>query len=82
MELTDLLSQYLYEIQYEELKADTAYQAAKSARDQTVENLTDTMSPEQIRLFHTCMEQAAYLNVLELQHFFARCTLLIMPQGK
>ena len=82
MELTDILSQYLYEIQYEELKADTAYQAAKSARNQTAENLTDTMSPEQIQLFHTYMEQANYLNVLELQHFFDHCTLLLMPQGK
>ena len=82
MELTDILSQYLYEIQYEELKADAAYQAAKSARDQTIENLTDTMSPEQVQMFHTYMEQTDYLNVLELHHFFDRCTLLIMPQGK
>ena len=82
MELTEVLSQYLYEIQYEELKADAAYQTAKAARDQTIENLLDTMSPEQTRLFHTYMEQAAYLDVLELQHFFAHCTLLLMPQGK
>ena len=82
MEITDIISQYLYEIQYEELKTDTAYQAAKTARDQTIVSLIDTMSPEQIRLFHAYMEQTNYLDVLELHHFLDHCTLLVMPQGK
>ena len=82
MELTDILSQYLYEVQYEELKTDKAFQAAMAARNQTVEDLESTMSPEQIRLFHRYMEQANYLDNLELQHFFSHCSLLLLPNGK
>ena len=64
MELTDILSQYLYEEQHEALKADASYQAARSARNQAAEALTDTLSPEQLRLFHTYMEQENYLDAL------------------
>ena len=79
MELTDILSQYLYEVQYEELKADKDFQAAKAAKEQAIEDLAATMSPEQVRMFHNCMERSNYLDVLELQHFFSHCSLLLLP---
>ncbi len=82
MELTDILSQYLYEEQHEALKVDASYQAARSARNQAAEALTDTLSPEQLRLFHTYMEQENYLDALALRHFFSRCALLLVPQGR
>lgn len=80
MQLTDILSQYLYEEQYAELKSDQEFQSTKAARDRAVEELTASLSPEQTRLFNDCMERSNYLTVLELHHFFSRCSLLLLPQ--
>ena len=42
--------------------------------------LTAAMSPEQVRLFQTYMEQENFLNALELRRFLSRCSLLLLPQ--
>ena len=82
MNLTNILSQYLYEAQYQELKADEEYQTASAARGKAEEELTATLSPQQITLFHTYMERENYLIALELQHFLSNCSLLLLPQKK
>ena len=78
MKPTDILFKYLSEVQREELRTDTAFQAAMAAKNQTIAALSETLSPEQAQLFHTYIEQANYLDALELQHLFSRCTLLFM----
>ena len=82
MQLTDILSQYLFETQYEELKTDEAYQAAREEKIAAERELIAAMTPKQRRLFHSCMEKVNYLNALELRHFFSRCSLLLLPQFK
>lgn len=81
MQTIDILTQYLYETQYKELKSDPEFQSAKAARDQTMTALTAAMSPEQVRLFQTYMEQENFLDALELRHFLSRCSLLLLPQS-
>lgn len=80
MRLTDILSQYLHEIQHEELKADEAYQAAREEKIAAERELIAAMTAKQRRLFHSYMEKANYTDVLELHHLFSRCSLLLLPQ--
>jgi len=81
MQITDILFQYLNEVQYDKLKTDKTYQAALAAKYQAIEALSDTLSPEQLSLFHHYIEQANYVDVLELRSFFSHCSVLLLPQG-
>ena len=81
MELTEILSQCLYK-QYEELKTDAAYQAAQEASHQAEKALLDTLTPEQTKLFDTYIDHTSRLDSMELQHFFSRCSLILLPQSK
>lgn len=82
MKTIDTLSQYFYEVQYEELKADEAYQAARAEKVAAERELIAALTAKQRRLFHTYMEKANYTDALELRHFFARCSLLLLPQSQ
>ena len=82
MDITDILSQYLYETQYAELQTDEEYQAANAAQNQAEKELTATLSPEQTSLFHAYLECTNSLNALELRRFFSRCSLILLPQSK
>ena len=82
MQLTDTLSQYFFETQCEELKADEAYQAARADKIAAERELIAALTAKQRRLFHAYMEKANYTDVLELRHFFARCSLLLLPQSR
>ena len=82
MNLTDILFEQLSELQSEELKADTAYQSARAAKIAAERELIASMQPKQRRLFHSYMEQANYVDALELRRFFSHCTLLFMPPAK
>ncbi len=77
MQITDLIFQYLYEIQGEGLKTDPDYQAAKTARNEAERALIFTLTPKQRRMFHDYAEKARHMDVLELRRLFSRCTLLL-----
>lgn len=81
MQVTDILFQYLNEVQYNKLKTDKAYQAALAAKNQAIETLTEKLSPEQVRLFNDYIEQANFVDVLELRSFFSHCSVLLLPSG-
>ena len=75
MKMTDIIFQYLYELQLEDLKADPHYQAAREARRQAEENLMAELSPRQRSLLDSYIEQANYMDGLELRCLFSRCNL-------
>lgn len=81
MNLTDTLSQYFYETQYEELKADEAYQAAREEKIAAERELIAAMTAKQRRLFHSYMEKVNCMDALELRRFLSRCSLLLLPQS-
>jgi len=82
MQITDILFQYLHEVQYDKLKTDTAYRAALAAKNQAIEALSETLSPEQVRLFNAYTEQANHVDALELNNFFSCCSVLLLPSER
>lgn len=80
MNLTDMLSQYFYEVQYEELKADETYQAARAEKVAAERELVFALTARQRRLFHSYMEKVNSVDALELRRFFSHCSLLLLPK--
>lgn len=82
MQITDLIFQYLYEIQGEGLKTDPDYQAAKAARNEAEKALVFAMTKKQRVLFHQYRDQQEALTSLELRRLLSRCALLLRVREK
>lgn len=80
-ELTDLLYDYLIQTEYEKLQTDAAYQREKAVRDALEQALTDTLTPQQRRLFSLYEEQEGVLASMENQHRFTGTFSLLRQIG-
>ena len=77
MTVTDMIFQYLYEVQNEALENDPDYQAARAERNAAEKSLVFSMAPKQRRMFHEYVEKANYMDALALRNLFSRCTFLL-----
>lgn len=82
MEIINKFFRDINHAEYQFLKNDEAYQAAKSARDELEENLRSALTRKQRLLFRQYCEQQEALTVLELHRLFSRCSILLIPKAE